>query len=81
LASLPTRYDPGELPSGSTILCGPRVRRPGAGGTEALTAAVKGMCDVIALHDPDVQIEVVIDVVRDDLAALRLAARSALSDG
>ena len=42
--------------------------------------AVKGMRDVIAHDYPDVQIEVVIDVVRDDLPGLRQAARAAVSE-
>jgi len=43
--------------------------------------AVKGMRDVIAHDYLDVQIEVVMDVVRDHLSALRQAAGAALSDG
>lgn len=43
--------------------------------------AVKGMRDVIAHDYLDVQVEVVIDVVRDDLPGLRQAARAALSAG
>ena len=41
---------------------------------------VKGMRDVIAHDYLDVQIEVVMDVVRDHLSALRQAAGAALSD-
>ncbi len=44
-------------------------------------AAVKGMRDVIAHDYLDVQIEVVVDVVREHLPALRQAASTALSDG
>ena len=40
---------------------------------------VKGMRDVIAHDYMDVQVEVVIDVVRDDLPGLRQAASTALS--
>ena len=39
---------------------------------------MKGMRDVIAHDYLDVQVEVVIDVVRDDLPALRRAACTAL---
>lgn len=39
---------------------------------------VKGMRDVIAHDYLDVQVEVVIDVVRDDLPGLRQAVRTAL---
>ncbi len=42
---------------------------------------VKGMRDVIAHDYLDVQVEVVIDVVRDDLPGLRRAASAALSAG
>ena len=43
--------------------------------------SVTGMRDVIAHDYLDVQVEVVIDVVRDDLPGLRQAARAALSAG
>ena len=39
---------------------------------------VKGMRDVIAHDYLDIQVEVVIDVVRDDLPGLRQAVRTAL---
>ena len=42
-------------------------------------ADVKGMRDVIAHDYMDVQVEVVVDVVRDDLPGLRRAACTALS--
>jgi uncharacterized protein with HEPN domain len=41
--------------------------------------AVKGMRDVIAHDYLDVQVEVVIDVVRDDLPGLRRAVSTAVS--
>ena len=41
-------------------------------------ADVKGMRDVIAHDYLDVQVEVVIDVVRDDLPGLRQAVRTSL---
>jgi uncharacterized protein with HEPN domain len=43
--------------------------------------SVKGMRDVITHDYLDVQVEVVIDVVRDDLPGLRQAARAALPAG